>query len=132
MCFEVAGAVAEVEPDALIEDAGAELLGGGEVEEGGNDGNFFVGRDGGEGGFFEAVDAGEAVRAGCGSEFLMDVDDTILLGIEGDVARGDVVADGEGDGAARMLMAFNECGEGNGGKNVAVVDEEGSVFDPRE
>lgn len=61
--FEVGLACAEVEPVALVGVKSGELSLGGEFEEGGDDGDFFVSRDEVENLRADAVDASELMGA---------------------------------------------------------------------
>jgi len=126
---EVGLAGAQVEPIAIVEDAGPEAAGGGELEEGGDDGDFFARGNEGEDVGLEAVDAGELVGAGVDAPGVAEIDDAVAL--HGDVAVGAGGAEGEGGFVAGGSVGGEKLGEGEVGEDVAIVDKKRFFVDPR-
>lgn len=124
---EIGGAVAEVPPVAFVEDEPADAVAGfDEFEEDGDDGFLFAGGEPVEEGGADHVDAGEEVGAVvAGAEEVADVEQEAGFGVDGDVGGGAGGAEGEGDEIAAVVVMFDEGVEGNVGKDVAVVDQEG-------
>jgi hypothetical protein len=98
-----------------------------QFQEGGDDGDFFVGRDEGEDFGVEAVDAGELMGAIGVVELAVDIGDFATL--DGEMAVGAVAADGKGGGVVGGEVAGDEFVDAEIGEDVAVVNEEGFVTD---
>lgn len=107
---------------------GSEFAAFDEFEKGGDDRDFFVGRDEVEDFGVDDVDAGELVGAGLGVDFSVDVSD--LVAIEGEMESGAVVLDGEGGGVVGAHVAGDEAVDGEVGDDVSVVNEDGVAIDP--
>ena len=101
---EVRFAITEIEPYALIECDGAELVLFGELEEEWDHRNFFIRRDLADEFRVHAIDAAEDMRACGASEFFVNVDDSAACGVECDVGGAALRAKRERHGQAGGLV----------------------------
>ena len=125
--LEVGVAGAEVEPVTLVGVEGSELFFFRQVEKGGDDGNFFVGRNAVEDGGVEAVDSGELMGAVGDAEFVANVGHLIVG--DGKMSGGTFAAHREGGSVVRSEVGGDEFVDGDIGEDVAVVDDDGIVRD---
>ena len=121
--LEVGVASAEVEPVTLVGVEGSKLFFFRQVEKGGDDGNFFVGRNAVEDGGVEAVDSGELMVACGDAEFVANVGHLIVG--DGKMSGGTFAAHREGGRVVRSEMGGDEFVDGDIGEDVAVVDDDG-------
>lgn len=107
---------------------GSELAPFDELEEGGDDGDLFVGWDEIEDFCVEDVDPGKLVCAGLPVNETSNVGDA--MAIDGNMERGAVVLDSQGGGVVGRHVPGDEAIDGEIGDNVAIVDKDGVAIDP--
>lgn len=120
---EVGFASAKVEPVTLVGIVGAELFLCGQLEEGGDDGDFFRWRNAVEDGGVEAVDSGELMAAMRDPQLIANVGH--LFPRNREMGGGAIAANSQGSKARGRKVLRDQLVDANVGENVSVVDEKG-------